>query len=115
MTTIHKPPAVLPVLAHDYTSEEPAAVRAFLQQQPEVVTFLTEALPHLRRYFPDAPLCLDVIIDPDGCGVPEIQLTIVPTGVPEDAVVGFEQFTAAWWGEQFVQLQGKVGVLLEYR
>ncbi|MDQ2809140.1 MAG: hypothetical protein M3Z04_19890 [Chloroflexota bacterium] len=115
MTTIHKQSAVLPVLGHGYTSDKPDAVRAFLQQHPEVVTFLTEAPPHLRRYFPDSPLCLDVIIDPDGSGAPEIQLTIVPTGAPEDAIAGFEQFTAEWWGEQFVQLQGKVGVLLEYR
>jgi hypothetical protein len=58
-----------PILTADtaerYEVIDPAAVRAYLASRPHLIALLEDAPSHIARFFPGAPLQLDIHVDPD--------------------------------------------------
>lgn len=88
---------VLAQLEEIYTFREVDAVVDFLKKHPFLHTLLLEAPQQIERYFPDAPLFLEIDIDPEGSGEPKLLLVI---GTRLDADTTFEKlnvFNDEWW------------------
>lgn len=59
-----------------YTLRNPSEVRAFISQRPHLRALLREAPREIAKFFPGAPLSLEVICDPDSDGHGELVLSI---------------------------------------
>lgn len=77
-------------------------VRAFLAKHPFMEPLLAEVAAELPKYFPGAPLRLEVEYDPEGYGPPELLLAAVVPGWTADAAQdAMDEFADQWWLDRY--------------
>jgi hypothetical protein len=77
-------------------------VRAFLAAHPFMESLLAEVATQLPRFFPGAPLRLEVGYDPEGYDPPVLLLEVVAAGwEPDAARAAMDQFADQWWLDRY--------------
>jgi transcriptional regulator with XRE-family HTH domain len=86
----------------------------FLAQVPEMAGLIAEAERELLRFFPDAGLRLDLVVDPE-YGEPEQLILGILTALPAaEAVSALLRFDEAWWAPRARMAGGRLIVDLAY-
>jgi hypothetical protein len=94
-----------------YQIADPDAVRAFLQEHPFMEPLLGEVAAQLAKYFPNAPLRLQVETEMEATGRLRPQLvieTIVAGWTPDDAQDAMDEFAHQWWLDQMHRGQSRL-------
>ncbi|MDQ3813789.1 MAG: hypothetical protein M3347_07540 [Armatimonadota bacterium] len=77
-------------------------VRAFLAAHPFMEPLLAEVAAQLPRFFPGAPLRLEVGYDPEGYDPPVLLLHVVVAGWELDAArAAMDEFDHEWWLDRY--------------
>jgi hypothetical protein len=77
-------------------------VRTFLAAHPFIAALLVEVTAQLPRFFPGAPLRLEVGYDPEGYDPPVLILYVVVAGWELDAArAAMDEFAAKWWLDRY--------------
>lgn len=95
-----------------YTFWEPTEVLQFLEKYPFLVPLLLEAKGHIIHYFPDSPLFLEYIPDPEI----DNHLLALHIGTDldsESAMDTLDQLYKDWWVNVSIQSQGKLCIDVE--
>jgi hypothetical protein len=99
-----------------YTFREPEKVRQYLAENPFLLPLLFEAPPHIHKYFPDVPLLLYVLEDPEIIGYTKlvaaynlINFVSAMNGETAAEVIleKSEQFGHNWWYKAIDKLPEK--------
>jgi hypothetical protein len=96
-----------------YQVRDEQAVFAFLEAHSFLVPLLLEAHSQIKVYFPDAPLFLEMFIDPDAVGIQSLEIAI---GTQMDVDTAFAKLTEldySWALKRLDDAQGKLGIHLE--
>lgn len=94
-----------------YTFREPTEVLQFLEKYPFLVPLLLEAHEHIRHYFPDSPLFLQYVPDPE-IDYSQLVVYIATDLEPEEATDTLDQFDD-WWVEVPNRGQDKMSISLD--
>jgi hypothetical protein len=77
-------------------------VRAFLAAHPFIAALLAEVTAQLPRFFPGAPLRLEVGYDPEGHDPPVLILYVVVAGWELAAArAAMDRFDDEWWLDRY--------------
>jgi hypothetical protein len=115
------PPITLPdatdlaKLEQQYVIENQAAVLDYLNAHPDLIPLLDETNTAIRRYFPDSPIFLEVVDDPEIPDFLQLFAKIDPPCDPEEAFIAFSHFMDDWWLDRLGAVAGKFSVTVEYR
>lgn len=114
-TAIPLNPADIEQLKELYSFREPAEVLQFLEKYPFLVPLSLEAHQHIRKYFPDLPVFLEVITDPEARSRDEDILWIyIATDLDsEEAIDTLERLDDDWWLDAEPQAQGKMFINID--
>jgi hypothetical protein len=98
-------------LAARYAFRRPEEVLAYLCQYPNLIPILLEAAVVIPRYFgPDAPLILEVVIDPESEIEARELLAIARVSLtPDEALARMDRLDEEWWLDRS---PGGTGVLV---
>lgn len=95
-----------------YTFQGKTEVLQFLEKYPFLVPILLEGYEPTRKYFPDAPLFLSVITDPEAASKDDDMLWVYierPLDLDtEKAIDTLEQLDDDWWIDAEERGQGKI-------
>lgn len=109
-TSLAAPPpsrADIESLKRFYVFREPTEVLEFLEKHPFLVPLLLEAPARIRQYFPDSPLFLQYVPDPESDD--EKLVAYIATNLaPEEAIDTLEQFDDNWWVDVEERAQDKM-------
>ncbi|NER35560.1 MAG: hypothetical protein F6J93_16470 [Oscillatoria sp. SIO1A7] len=97
-----------------YSLPERAEVIQFIDKFPFLLPVLLEAPEKIRRYFPEEPLVLKVVRDPEIADYVQLVLSILTTLEPMEAVDRQNQLERYWWSGVSLQVWKQLCVLLEY-
>ncbi len=97
-----------------YTFGRADEIQSFLSANPCLVPLLEEAYPHIRRYFPDAQLLLEVITDTEVAGWVTLFLHII-SSQPEKALGKLHEFEDDYWLDNLDRSQNKLSFSIGYR
>jgi len=90
-------------------------VRAFLAAHPFMEPLLVEVAEQLPKYFPGAPLRLEVGYDPEGYGPPELLLeAIVPGWTGDAAQDALDEFADKWWLDHYDRGQNLLTITVAF-
>lgn len=114
-STITLEPAQVERLKELYSFREPAEDLQFLEKYPFLVPLLLEAHQPIRKYFPDSPLFLEVVTDPEARSRDEDMLWIyIGTHLDsEEAIDTLERLDDDWWLDAEPQAQGKMFINID--
>ncbi|MBI4556900.1 MAG: hypothetical protein HY706_04890 [Candidatus Hydrogenedentes bacterium] len=90
-------------------------VKAFLKKNPFLPALLTEARDYIEHYFPDQPLFLEVMHDPEAAAGEELVVFISTELSPDDAESRIQEFDARWWLAAVSRAKGKLCITLEFQ
>lgn len=92
-----------------YDFRQKTEVLDFLEKHPFLIPLLLEAHPHIRQHFPDAPLFLQYITDPE-IDYPQLAVYIDrPEELnAEEAIDKLENIDDDWWIDAEPKSQGKM-------
>lgn len=82
-------------------------VRKFLDEHPYLFALLAEAVPHLRQVFGDAPVYLDLDVDPE-TGFEELFGIIIVPEEMENVWQVLRRFDDAWFLAQTKRTRGRL-------
>jgi hypothetical protein len=108
----------LEALAQVFVIENPLAVSAFLDHNPDLAPLLLEAHDAIERYFPDSsgtPSVLRVVIDPELIAQQDLVLAILPQVDPEEAFTRFMAFMDGWWLDAQARAATQLIITTEYQ
>lgn len=105
----------VPEIERLYTVRRPDEVWAFLRAHPELVPLLKEAYQRIQKHFPDSPVALEVIADPEAPDDRDLWAFIQTTLPPEEALEQVNRFDEEWWLAALDKANGKLGIDVEYR
>lgn len=103
------------LLARFYVFNDWTSVLEALQTDHNLIPIIWEAHSQIRKHFPQARILLEVVNDPEVLAPPEVQITIVPSSIPEETLAGFRQLSNEWWRHHFASMQGRLALTIEYR
>ncbi len=106
-TTIALNPAEVERLRELYSFREPAEVLQFLEKYPFLVSLLLDAHGTIRRYFPDSPLFLAYVPDPE-IDDPQLVVYIATDLESEEALDSLDKFSWDWYGDDPKRDRGKM-------
>jgi len=114
-STLESPvsPADLARLEALYTFRDRDTVTGWLDRYPFLVPLLLDAQPHLRKYFPDEPIFLQVEFDPE-----EAELTHLGAYIATDldeSIERLDRFGVDWWLDVIAQTNLKLNFSIEPR
>ena len=117
-TDVHKAVADLPALAlieRMYILRNSQTVTSFLEQHPFLVSLLGETHQKIQDYFPQAPVFLEVVSDPEA--VHDLQLVAsVGTDLAVDTAFDkLKQFDHEWFLGVLDQARGVFYVNVEFQ
>lgn len=101
--TILAEPRILADLTGRHAVKEPEHVASFLEAYPFLVPLLIEARPILARYFPDTPVVLELVDEPDaedeedGAELTDLFATVQSRLPPEEAMRRLDRLDQDWW------------------
>ena len=98
-STLTKTPATATIegLEQFYGYVDKTKVNQFLEQNPFLVPVLYEALPHLRKFFPEAQLLLEYWYDYENPKWVSLFVRIKTAYEVEEELKRLDQFDAEWW------------------
>lgn len=99
-----------------YRLREPSEVWEFLETYPFLVPLLLEAPEHIRKHFPDAPVFLQYVPDPEGASEEDSMLWIYIDGHkpdPEESLDTLERIDDDWWSDASPRAQNKLFINLD--
>ena len=104
-------------LAARYAFRQPEAVVDYLRQYPHLVPILFEAAEVIPRYFgANAPLALDVFVDPEDETESRELFALVRVALdPEEVLDRLDRFDEEWWLDRSPDGPGTLVVSTEYR
>jgi hypothetical protein len=114
MMTLLAEPILSADTAERYEVIDPAAVRAYLAARPHLIALLEDAPQQIARFFPDAPLRLEVQIDPD-LGTMLLLLGIGTRALVEEALTQMEHLLERWYLDLPYDVQRDVLPVLRYQ
>jgi hypothetical protein len=95
--------------------EQMLEIKDFLSDNQEIISYLFEAPDSIRNYFPDAPLSLEIMFDPEDEGFPgELFINIGTDLAAEDAVERLDMLDREWLVKKVGKDIGKFNVDLEF-
>ena len=94
-----------------YTFREKTEVLDFLEKHPFLIPLLLEAHPHIRQHFPESPLFLEYVPDPE-IDDPQLVVYVVTNLDPEEALDRMDLFYD-WWVKVPNRGQSKMYVSLD--
>lgn len=108
------------------TAPAEASVEGFnFKRRDEVLQFLaeylflrgllSEAVEHLRVYFPKFQFGLEVVSDPEGEDDRQLVLSVVSDISPSESLARLRQFDEEWWLDAMERARGKLCINLEFR
>ncbi len=100
-------PSDIESLERLYTFRKPTDVLKFLAKYPFLVPLVLEAHGYIRKHFPDSPLFLQYVPDPE-IDDPQLVVYIVTKLEPEEAIDRMDEFDADWYRNYPNQDQGKM-------
>jgi hypothetical protein len=80
-----------------YILRNEAEIVGFLEAHTTLYTFLQEVFPVLHDYFPDEPLALEIIFDPDEEEIEVLFIYIETSQEVDEALNILNQFTQRYW------------------
>ncbi|MHC1635778.1 MAG: hypothetical protein ACXQTS_04025 [Candidatus Methanospirareceae archaeon] len=86
----------LGILERLYTFRRKSEVVNFLVNNPLLISFLQEAYEHIRDYFKESQVALEVITDPE-TGDQELVIFICTNLPPDEVYKKLEQLDEEWW------------------
>jgi hypothetical protein len=92
-----------------YQIEDFDAVEAYVSKHRGVVPFLADIPVQARRYFPNAPLTLELLTDPEN-GEQLLLVMILTEQEIHDAWKEFERFRQEWYLDNLEQADHKVSI-----
>lgn len=119
ITTSAAPP-ILDALTGLYAFKEPEDVASFLEAHPFLVPLLIEARPIIARYFPDAPVVLELVHEPDAededgaAELTELFATVQNRLPPEEAMPRLDRLDDDWWHANLRRGDGRLHIGLTY-
>ncbi|HEY9876769.1 MAG TPA: hypothetical protein V6D12_25315 [Candidatus Obscuribacterales bacterium] len=97
-----------------YTLRERAEVLQFLEKYPFLVPVLLEAPSSIRQDFPDEPLFIKVVPDPEIVDYVQLVLSILTTIDPHEAVNRLHHLDKNWLLNLSHEVRERLCTLLEY-
>lgn len=111
----HLKPATVRSIESLYTLREPAEVFKFLEDHPQLVETLLEAPDHIRKYFGETELVLEVVTDPDIEELTQDLFLYIRVDLePEEGLSRLDQLDDDWGFEAYRENQGEFIIHLEY-
>lgn len=98
-----------------YFFDKPEKVIEYLEENPFLIPLLIEAHSKIAKYFPNAPLYLEVYTFQNTGNNSKLFLEIVPSCEPEEAGEMLETFGDDWWLAASEAAQNKLEIMIEYR
>lgn len=107
--------ASYPNIENLYLFREANEVQGFLEENPFLVPLLQEARIHIKEYFPDSDVVLEVITDPEIMGEKELVASIVAGQNVEEACETLKQLNEDWWLDTLDRAEDQLHIGLEFR
>jgi len=98
-----------------YLFRDANEVRSFLEENPFLIPLLQEAHIHIKEYFPDSDVVLEVVTDPEIMGEKELVASIVVEQNVEEACETLDRLDEEWWLDTLDTAQGQLHIGLEFR
>lgn len=112
----HLEPTTIRSVESLYTVRRPEEVYQFLSDNPRLVDALLEAPQHIRKYFKDAELVLEMETDPEAERLIQMLFIYIQINIePEDAIVKLHQLDNSWGMAIAGLANGKLCVHVEYQ
>ena len=97
-----------------YILRTEAEVRAFLREHPQLNAVLREAPGEIWKFFPGAPLELEVETDPEAVGVKELFIVIRVNLPGREAFETIKALDSGWWLKQPREVRLHMRTTLEW-
>jgi hypothetical protein len=88
-------------------------VWAFLDAHSFLVPLLLEAPAHIKNYFPESELFLEMFVDPETVGVRSLLIVIAARLEVDAALKKLNELDHYWWLAYSDEAQGKLELYLE--
>ena len=98
-----------------YIFREANDVTSFLEENPFLIPLLLEAYIHLKEYFPDSDVVLEVVNTSEVVGEEELIAFIVVKQDSEKASLDLDRFDEHWWLDNMDRAEDKLCIALEFR
>jgi hypothetical protein len=98
-----------------YIFREANEVRSFLKENPFLIPLLQEARMHIKRYFPDSDVVLEVVTDPEIMGEKDLVAFIVVELTADEACDILDRLDEEWWLDASDRAQDLLCITLEYK
>ncbi|OCR02051.1 hypothetical protein BCD67_07705 [Oscillatoriales cyanobacterium USR001] len=95
-----------------YESKNQDEVWDFINQHPFLLPALLEAPAKIHKYFPDAPLFLEVAYDPEISNLVQLLLSIPTDLEPKEAINRQNELDKEWWHHLSYEVWNKLCILL---
>ena len=93
----------------------PIELCGFITQQPNLLVILEQAPSKIREYFPDSPLSLELVADPEEPGFVELVVRIGTTHEPKLAARALMALNRDDWLRESRQEKSKISITIERR
>jgi hypothetical protein len=89
-------------------------VMSFIQDHSFLRTLLPEARHYINNYFPDSPLALEVITDPEGDTSVQLVISILTSLSPDVALERLDALDQEWWLNALPRARNKLSIRVEF-
>ncbi len=101
-------------LVRRYALTDEKRVTEFLRQFPALVPLLAEATEAVGEHFPDMPLALEVVADPDVSDAVHLALAVGTSLPVPEAFDRLQRFDEEWWLDHLPRAEGKLVITLVF-
>lgn len=98
-----------------YSFREHDTVVDWLEQYPFLVPLLLEGYDQMRKHFPDSPISLQVVYDPEDAGLTELVAYIITDLDDDEALNRLYRIGEDWWLQVISQADLKMDIDVEFR
>ena len=98
-----------------YILREANEVTSFLEENPFLIPLLQEARVHIKRYFPDSDVVLEVLTDPEIMGEKDLVAFIVVEMDVDEACDILDRLDDEWWLDASDRAEDLLCIALEYK
>lgn len=93
---------------------DPSAIANFIEKNSFLFPLLIEAQNQIKKHFPDAPLKLDIIYDPEEPSATQLVVRVGVTMEPVEAVERLDALDNEWWLDNMFNAKNKLCINLEW-
>ncbi len=98
-----------------YSLRRPVETQHFLEANADLIPLLEDAHVHLKKYFKDAEIFLEVVADPDVADERQLVIFISVEQNPEEAARALDRFDEDWWFDTMEKVGDTLCITLEFR